>query len=229
MSDFCRALSGKFLSLHSVLLLRVEKRRARPPGEHMSKSKLLAVLAASSVLTLAACGADSTTPVEDSTPATTPAETTPMETTPAANPAEPGTVVEVATSNGSFTTLVAAVTTAGLAETLSGEGPFTVFAPTDSAFAALPEGVLEKLLLPENKDTLVKILSYHVLSQKVMAAEVTDGAVATVEGSEITLSTADGVKVNDATVVGADVPASNGVIHVIDKVILPAGLDLSTL
>lgn len=196
----------------------------------MSKSKLLAVLAASSVLTLAACGADSSTPVEETTPATTPAETTPMESTPpAANPAEPGTIVEVATSNGSFKTLVAALDAAGLAETLSGEGPFTVFAPSDSAFAALPEGVLEKLLLPENKDTLVKILSYHVLGQKVMAADVTDGAVATVEGSEITLSTASGVKVNDATVVGPDVPASNGVIHVIDKVILPAGLDLSTL
>jgi uncharacterized surface protein with fasciclin (FAS1) repeats len=194
----------------------------------MSKSKLLAVLAATSLVALTACGSDDTAPVADTTPATAPAETDPMET-PADTVAQAGTVVEVASANGSFATLVAAVQAAGLSETLSSEGPFTVFAPSDAAFAALPEGLVEKLLLPENKDVLVQILTYHVLGQKVLAADVTAGAVATVEGSELTITTENGVKVNDATVVGTDVLASNGVIHVIDKVLLPAGLDISAL
>ena len=140
-----------------------------------------------------------------------------------------GTIVDVAVGAGNFTTLVAAVTAADLVETLSGEGPFTVFAPTDEAFAALPAGVLDALLLPENKETLVKILTYHVVSGKVMAADVTDGDVATVEGQTVALSTANGVTVNGATVVSADVPASNGVIHAIDAVILPPGVDVAAL
>ena len=140
-----------------------------------------------------------------------------------------GTIVDVASGAGNFATLVAAVTAADLVETLSGEGPFTVFAPTDEAFAALPAGVLDALLLPENKATLAKILTYHVVSGKVMAADVTDGDVATVEGSTIKLSTASGVTVNGATVVSADVAASNGVIHAIDAVILPPGVDVAKL
>jgi uncharacterized surface protein with fasciclin (FAS1) repeats len=140
-----------------------------------------------------------------------------------------GTIVDVAVGAGNFTTLVAAVTAADLVETLSGEGPFTVFAPTDEAFAALPAGVLDALLLPENKETLVKILTYHVVSGKVMAADITDGDVATVEGSNVMLVTTSGVKVNDANVVSADVPASNGVIHAIDAVILPPGVDVAAL
>lgn len=178
----------------------------------------LAALAAVSVLGLSACGADSTT--EDST------TTVAADTTVAA---EPGTIVEVASANQDFETLVAAVTAAGLGETLSGEGPFTVFAPTDAAFEALPAGILDKLLLPENKETLVKILTYHVVGAKVMAADVKAGKVASVEGSEITIDTMDGVKVDDATVTATDVPASNGVIHVIDKVIIPASVDVSKL
>ena len=177
----------------------------------------LAALAAVSVLGLSACGADST--AEDTT--TTVAESTMTE--------EPGTIVEVASASEDFKTLVAAVTAAGLGETLSGEGPFTVFAPTDAAFAALPAGILDKLLLPENKETLTKILTYHVLGSKVMAADVKAGKVATVEGSEITIDTMDGVKVDDATVTATDVAASNGVIHVIDKVIIPASVDVSKL
>ena len=140
-----------------------------------------------------------------------------------------GTILDVASGAGNFSTLVAAVTAADLVETLSGEGPFTVFAPTDEAFAALPAGVLDALLLPENKETLVKILTYHVVSGKVMAADVTDGDVATVEGSTVALSTANGVTVNGAAVVSADVPASNGVIHAIDAVILPPGVDVAAL
>lgn len=186
-------------------------------GDTMKKKMTLAALAAVSVLGLSACGADSTT--EDTT--TTVAEST-MTT-------EPGTIVEVASANPDFKTLVAAVTAAGLGETLSGEGPFTVFAPTDAAFAALPAGILDKLLLPENKETLVKILTYHVLGSKVMAADVMAGKVATVEGSEITIDTTDGVKVDDAKVTATDVAASNGVIHVIDKVIIPASVDVTKL
>ena len=125
--------------------------------------------------------------------------------------------------------MVAAITAAGLGETLSGTGPFTVFAPTDDAFAALPAGVLDALLLPENKDVLIKILTYHVVSGMVMAADVTDGDVATVEGQTVALSTADGVTVNGAKVIIADVAASNGVIHAIDQVILPPDVDVATL
>ena len=140
-----------------------------------------------------------------------------------------GTIVDVAVGAGNFSTLVAAVTAADLVETLSGTGPFTVFAPTDEAFAALPAGVLDALLLPENKAVLAQILTYHVVAGKVMAAEVTDSDVATVEGQTIKLSTMGGVKVNGATVVSADVPASNGVIHAIDAVILPPGVDVAKL
>jgi uncharacterized surface protein with fasciclin (FAS1) repeats len=138
-----------------------------------------------------------------------------------------GTIVDVASGAGNFSTLVAAVTAADLAATLSGEGPFTVFAPTDEAFAALPAGVLDALLLPENKALLAQILTYHVVSGKVMAADVTDSDVATVEGQTIKLATEGGVTVNGATVISADVAASNGVIHAIDQVILPPGVDVT--
>ena len=137
-----------------------------------------------------------------------------------------GDLVEVASGNPDFSTLVAAVQAAGLVETLQGEGPFTVFAPTNAAFAALPAGVLERLLLPENKDLLVSILTYHVVPGKVLAADVVDGEVATAQGASVVLSTAGGVKVNQANVIATDVIASNGVIHVIDSVLLPPGLDL---
>jgi uncharacterized surface protein with fasciclin (FAS1) repeats len=116
-----------------------------------------------------------------------------------------------------------------LVETLQGEGPFTVFAPTDAAFAALPEGLLEKLLLPENIAVLTAILTYHVVPGMVMSTDVTAGDVATVEGSTIAITTDMGVMVNGATVVEVDLTASNGVIHVIDAVIVPPTVDLSTL
>lgn len=138
-------------------------------------------------------------------------------------------IVEVAIGAGNFGTLVAAVSAADLAETLSGPGPFTVFAPTDEAFAALPAGILDALLLPKNKAVLAKILTYHVVSGTVMAADVTDGDVATVEGQNVKLSTMGGVTVNGAQVIAADVVASNGVIHGIDTVILPPDVDLKKL
>lgn len=132
-------------------------------------------------------------------------------------------IVDTAVEAGSFGTLVAAVQAAGLVDTLKGEGPFTVFAPTDDAFAALPDGTVESLLLPENKDQLTAILTYHVVAGKVMSGDLSDGMMApTVQGGEVTIKTEGGVMVNDANVTAADIEASNGVIHVIDKVIMPA-------
>jgi uncharacterized surface protein with fasciclin (FAS1) repeats len=147
-------------------------------------------------------------------------------------PMEPalGDIVDVAVAAGSFTTLAAALEAAGLVDTLKGEGPFTVFAPTDEAFEALPEGLLEKLLLEENKDILIQILRYHVVSGAVYSSDVTAGDVTTVEGSAISIDVTDGVVLNgSARVITVDIDASNGVIHVIDQVILPPGLDISGL
>lgn len=175
------------------------------------RRSVLATVVLATALTLSACGSDSETASETSAPASV------------------GTIVDVAVGAGNFTTLVAAVTAADLVETLSGEGPFTVFAPTDEAFAALPAGLLDALLLPENKAILAQILTYHVVAGKVMAADVTAGDVATVEGSTIKLATEGGVTVNGAKVVAADVAADNGVIHAIDAVILPPGVDVAAL
>jgi len=131
-------------------------------------------------------------------------------------------IVEIASDNEDFSTLVAAVVAAGLAETLSGDGPFTVFAPTNEAFAKLPEGTVDELLKPENKEKLAGILTYHVVAGKVMSKDLSDGQKAgTVNGQEITVTMEDGVKIDAATVVSADLEASNGVIHVIDSVIMP--------
>jgi uncharacterized surface protein with fasciclin (FAS1) repeats len=134
-------------------------------------------------------------------------------------------IVDTAAGNKDFSTLVAAVQAAGLVETLKSKGPFTVFAPTNAAFAKLPAGTVESLLKPENKATLVKILTYHVVSGKVLAADVVklDGKmVKTVQGSDVTVTVAGGkVKVNDSNVVATDIETSNGVIHVIDTVLLP--------
>lgn len=172
-------------------------------------------MAAAAALTLVGCSSSN--------------DETAAESVAASEVAAGGTVVDIASSTDGFGTLVKAVSAAGLVDTLNGEGPFTVFAPTDAAFAALPAGVLDALLLPENKDVLTQILTYHVVPGTVMAADITDGDVATVEGQSVTLSTADGVTVNGAKVVQADVVADNGVIHVIDAVILPPGVDPAAL
>lgn len=131
-------------------------------------------------------------------------------------------IVDTAVGAGDFETLVAAVQAAGLVDTLKGDGPFTVFAPTDEAFAALPEGTVETLLMPENKDQLVAILTYHVVPGKVMSTDLQDDMEATtVQGEAIVIDLDNGVMVEEASVVSADIETSNGVIHVIDKVILP--------
>jgi uncharacterized surface protein with fasciclin (FAS1) repeats len=172
-------------------------------------------------LSVAACGGDDDgeTPAADTAAATAAtAETGAAEPAPAA-----GDIVETAVAAGDFTTLAAALEAAGLVETLQGEGPFTVFAPTDEAFAALPEGTLDELLLPENREQLESILTYHVVEGAVPSSDLSDGQqVATLQGGELTIGVTDaGVTVDDATVTAADVAASNGVVHVVDTVLLP--------
>jgi len=131
-------------------------------------------------------------------------------------------IVDTAVAAGGFKTLVAAVTAAGLVETLKGEGPFTVFAPTDEAFAKLPEGVVADLLKPENKAKLQAVLTYHVVAGKVMAADVLKLTSAkSVQGQQLKIDTSAGVKVDGANVVQTDIVCSNGVIHIIDAVVLP--------
>jgi uncharacterized surface protein with fasciclin (FAS1) repeats len=153
------------------------------------------------------------------------AETKPM--TPSASPAmnsttTSGSVVEVAASNGSFKTLTAALKAAGLDKALASGGSYTVFAPTDEAFAALPKGTVEELLKPENKDTLVKLLTYHVVQGEKASTSLQSGDTETLSGAPVKVNvSSSGVMVNDAKVVQADIKANNGVIHVIDKVILP--------
>jgi uncharacterized surface protein with fasciclin (FAS1) repeats len=181
----------------------------------MRKVIALALVAS---ISFAACGSDDEAETEETVTEETVAEA-----------AAAGDIVAVASSTEGFSTLVAALSAAGLVETLQGAGPFTVFAPSDDAFAALPAGLLEKLLLPENVAVLTSILTYHVVSGTVMSADIMAGDVPTVEGSTVALDTASGVTVNGATVTTADVAASNGVIHVIDAVMVPPTVDLSKL
>ncbi len=198
--------------------LKYARRKWFVPRYKEPPMKKVIALAMVAVISLSACGSDSSDAVD-----TTVAE--------AEAPAEAvaGDIVAVASGTEGFATLVAAVTAAGLVETLQGAGPFTVFAPNDAAFAALPAGLLDKLLLPENLAVLTSILTYHVVSGKIMSTDVMAGDAPSVEGSTIALGTTDGVQVNDATVIAADVEASNGVIHVIDKVLVPPTVDLASL
>ena len=194
----------------------------------MRKSLLAGVAVAA--LALAGCAADTEEiVVEEPEEIVVEEETAPEVEEPAVEEG-PGTIVEVAAAAGSFNTLVAAVEAAGLVDALSGEGPFTVFAPTDEAFAELPEGLVEALLEEENLETLVRILTYHVVTAAVFSSDVTTGEVASLEGSTIAVEVTDaGVTVNGANVTAVDIEASNGVIHVIDAVILPEGLDVTPL
>lgn len=131
-------------------------------------------------------------------------------------------IVDTATEAGTLGTLLAAAETAGLLETLKGDGPYTVFAPSDDAFADLEDGAVDALLLPENQDVLTSILTYHVVAGKIMSADLQTGmSVETLEGSPVTINLDNGLMVNDATIVTPDIEAANGVIHVIDKVLMP--------
>lgn len=154
----------------------------------------------------------------------------PKRTTPTV-PEEPGKIIAIVDDNGRFNTLVAAIEAAGLTETLNSAGPYTVFVPTDAAFAALPEGILDKLLLPENKETLAKILTYHVVSGELYYEDLEVGAMPTVEGGNLTIAAAatGDLTVNGLTVAEVNIPVGNGVIHIMNEVLLPPDLDLSAL
>ena len=181
---------------------------------------MMVILSVTVGMTTACSNEATVAPTQTATPPTQTA-TPPTQT---AAQATPGTIVEIAAGDPTFSTLVTAVKAAGLAETLSGTGPFTVFAPTNEAFAALPKGTLDNLLKPANRDALRKVLTYHVVPGDLMAKDLRSGKVATVEGGSVTvLVNSTGVKVNDANVAKADIDAKNGVIHVIDRVLLPPG------
>lgn len=187
-------------------------------------SKLAGIaLAGTAALVLSACSTSTTAP------APTASSPSVMESPMAQESMGTGTIVDAAAGNPDFTTLVSAVEAAGLGETLSADGPYTVFAPTNEAFAALPPAVLKKLLKPENKEALTQILTYHVVPGEVTSDQIEAGKVKTVEGQDVTITTDGGVEVDGAKVVTADVMTSNGVIHAIDAVILPPGLDVSQL
>ncbi len=210
--------------------------------------RIMAGLAVSA-LAFTACGSDSddsddastTVEAESDTTDAEPVETESVETEPAQTESdeaaddeaaadETGTIVDVAAGAGTFETLVAAVSAADLVDTLSSEGPFTVFAPTDEAFAALPDGLVDALLLPENKEALVAILTYHVIGAEVPSSDVMPGDVTTVEGEDVTIAAdGDALTVNGASIIAVDVEASNGVIHVIDGVLVPPSIDVSSL
>jgi uncharacterized surface protein with fasciclin (FAS1) repeats len=202
----------------------------------ISGKVLFGVLCASSLI-VSACDQPSaentTTPQTAQTPApdvptaTPPVAQTPTTPTASQNLAQ---LAQSASGQGSFTTLTQAVQAADLTERLAEPGPYTVFAPTDAAFAALPKGTLDKLLKPENKQQLIKLLSYHVIPGQVTSSQLTSGQVKTVEGTPVKVkvdSTTSTLTVNDAKVIQADIPASNGVVYVVDKVILPPNFPAS--
>lgn len=204
----------------------------------LNRTALIVPLLAAGSLTLVACGGESNsddsatspTPAPTEDPETTEAEPAPTEDPEATRaPVGANNIVDVAVGAGDFTSLVLAIQSADLGYTLMADGPFTVFAPTDAAFAALPEGLVEKLLAPENTDVLTSILTYHVVPGSLTSDMVAAGEVATVQGESISVTVDGGVQVNGANVTSVDLRASNGVIHVIDAVILPPSLDLSAL
>jgi uncharacterized surface protein with fasciclin (FAS1) repeats len=203
------------------------------------RKTLLSAIALSSVVALSACGQ----PTTDNTTTPSSAETPNANTSPVADVPSPtitptasasptgaatsnqnlGQLAEAASTQGSFTILTKAVQAAGLTSNLSAQGPYTVFAPTDEAFKALPAGTVDNLLKPENKTKLVQLLSYHVVPGRITSSELKSGNVKTVAGTNVVVSvSSSGVTVNQAKVTQADIPASNGIVHVVDKVILPA-------
>ncbi|NEQ34151.1 MAG: fasciclin domain-containing protein [Leptolyngbya sp. SIO4C5] len=192
-----------------------------------AKRLLIGLAGLGAVATLSACEPNDTSTVEPTGEDPAAVETEPTEEPMATESGE--SVVEVAAGDESFSTLVTAIEAAGLADTLSMGGPYTVFAPTNEAFEALPEGTLETLLMPENQEQLAQILAYHVVSQEVTSAEITEGEVPTVAEAPLDIAideSAGTVMVNGATVVQPDVQASNGVIHAIDQVLLPPDVNL---
>ena len=200
------------------------------------RKALFTVMSAGSLVALSACGQPSvdntTAPQTAATPANVPTAAPPIAQTPTTPTASKNLaqLAQSASTQGSFTTLSRAVQAADLTKQMAEQGPYTVFAPTDAAFAALPKGTVDNLLKPENKQQLVKLLGYHAIPGQVTSSQLTSGQVKTVEGSPVTLkvnSTTSTVTVNGAKVIQADIPASNGVVHVVDKVILPPNFPAS--
>ncbi len=200
------------------------------------RKALFSVMSAGSLVALSACGQPSVdntiAPQTAATPANVPTAAPPIAQTPTTPTASKNLaqLAQSASTQGSFTTLSRAVQAADLTKQMAEQGPYTVFAPTDAAFAALPKGTVDNLLKPENKQQLVKLLGYHAIPGQVTSSQLTSGQVKTVEGSPVTLkvnSTTSTVTVNGAKVIQADIPASNGVVHVVDKVILPPNFPAS--
>ena len=197
----------------------------------MRRAPILIAAVATATVLLTACSEDDSTPSSSDDMSTSSSSPAAEGSSAAADEsaASAETITDIVAANPDFSTLLTAVQAAGLGETLAGEGPFTVFAPTDEAFAKLPPETLQTLLEPANKDQLTAILTYHVVPAKVMAADVQAGEVTTVNGDPFTVAAEDaGVQITDgqgntATVTTADIEASNGVIHVIDSVLQPAG------
>jgi uncharacterized surface protein with fasciclin (FAS1) repeats len=192
-------------------------------GNESNSGKVIAIIVAVAVIVggiafFAMSGND-----EEST-ASTDTSTSQEESSDMAEAPAEQNIVELAQATPDLSTLVTAVVAADLAETLSGDGPFTAFAPTNEAFEALPAGTLDDLLKPENKDQLTDVLTYHVVAGDVMSSDLTDGQeITTLQGDTLTVKITDGVvTINGATVTTADVDASNGVVHVIDQVLLPS-------
>ncbi|MFP4092207.1 MAG: fasciclin domain-containing protein [Cyclobacteriaceae bacterium] len=192
------------------------------------KNSFLAIATSLMLLGMMSCAGGGGETADNGTADEGESTTTSMEDTAAMEqPQQDGQdIVALAQSQANLSTLVQAVQAADLVSTLQGEGPFTVFAPTNEAFEALPEGTLENLLKPENKDQLAAILKYHVVSGEVMSTDLSDGMTPeTVEGSQLDVSIdGNSVKINDASVVNPNVEASNGVVHVVDKVMLPPNM-----
>ncbi|RCJ39133.1 beta-Ig-H3/fasciclin [Nostoc minutum NIES-26] len=204
------------------------------------KKTLFTIISVGSLVTLSSCAQPvtetpkATVPPIAETPAATvppvaptPVTTSPVGTTANRNLAE---LAQAAASQGQFKTITRAVQAAGLNEQLTTAGPYTVFAPTDAAFAALPKGTLDNLLKPENKQQLVRLIAYHVVPGQVTSSQLTSGPVKTLEGTPATVkvdSASKAIAVNGAKVTQADIPASNGIVHIVDKVILPPNFPAS--
>ncbi|BAZ25402.1 beta-Ig-H3/fasciclin [Kalymmatonema gypsitolerans NIES-4073] len=199
------------------------------------RKALFSVMSAGSLF-VSACGQptveNTTAPETAATPANLPTAAPPIAQTPTTPTASKNLaqLAQSASTQGSFTTLSKALLAADLTKQMAEQGPYTVFAPTDAAFAALPKGTVDNLLKPENKQQLVKLLGYHAIPGQVTSSQLTSGQVKTVEGSPVTLkvnTTTSTVTVNGAKVIQADIPASNGVVHIVDKVILPPNFPAS--
>ena len=188
-------------------------------------TRIVAFGAIAGLLALSACGSDDATPAEEAASVVSEAAAE-QDAVTSEVAAEVGDIVETAINAGSFGTLVAAVQAADLVDTLQSPGPFTVIAPTDDAFAALPAGLVDCLLLEENTDALSSILTYRVISGTVLSTDLAAGDVPTVQGENVTVALTDGVTFNNATVVTADVITSNGVIHAVDAVLVPPTIDV---